>query len=295
MSRAFTKRAGAVVGAVALFAAFLSVGVAIAGPSNATPSKEAAAKAYALQVLRSGKFADTLHGLKVLQSRAASASNNTTDVGSANWSGYADNNSAGNTYTSVSASWAEPKTTKSCSSISGETLTAFWIGLDGVSDGTVEQDGTVNVCLNGTGYDYDWYEMAPAGSIKVHDINPGDHITASVKDSKGKYVLAVTDSTNPGDSFSTKTTCSPSTCLDESAEWIGEAPCCDSTVSGFYPLTPYKTWVVTKASVNGSGTISSYPNYNITQYSKIGTYNLQVPGNLASKGTGFTDKFLASA
>src|ERR1700693_4970014 len=189
MSRAFTKRAGAVVAAVALMAAFLSVGVATSGTSSAAPSKEAAAKAYVLQALRSGKFADTIRGLKVLQSHAASGSN-TTYASSANWSGYADNDSAGNTYTSVSASWAEPKPTKSCSTISGETLTAFWVGLDGVSDGTVEQDGTVNVCLNGTGYDYDWYEMAPAGSIKVHNINPGDHIAASVNEAKGKYVLA---------------------------------------------------------------------------------------------------------
>ncbi len=59
---------------------------------------------------------------------------NATDAD--NWAGY---DAAGGTYTSVSASWVEPKV--KCSS---DDSTAFWVGIDGGKQGddTVEQTGT---------------------------------------------------------------------------------------------------------------------------------------------------------
>lgn len=234
-------------------------------------------------------------GLKALRTNPLSASAGTTDVTSTNWSGYADNASLGNTYTSVAGSWSEPKTTPGCSHQSGVALTGFWVGLDGYSDSTVEQDGTANVCDDGSGYDYDWYEMYPSGSVNIAIIDPGDKITASVTESDGSYQLTVTDKTHPADSFSAVHTCSPSTCRDRSAEWIGEAPCCveDSP----YPLSPFKTWKVTKTSVTSgsAGTISSFPNDNITMVGPPGDTVLAAPRALGGRGTKFNDRYYASS
>ena len=55
-----------------------------------------------------------------------------TTVRSSNWSGYY---TTGSTYTNVSASWVQPTVT--CNST--KTYSAFWVGLDGVGDSTVER------------------------------------------------------------------------------------------------------------------------------------------------------------
>jgi hypothetical protein len=62
-------------------------------------------------------------------------------------------------------------------------------------------------------------------------------------------------------------------------------------------LTPYKSWKVADASVTSDavGNISSFPDDNITEYSEVGDYNLQVPGKLGKHGTTFTDKCKASS
>lgn len=78
--------------------------------------------------------------------------------GSYNWSGYADTTTTVGAFTSVSASWAEPAT--SCTA--EQRLTAFWVGLDGFSNTTVEQDGTLAYCFQGRPYYYTWWEMYPA-------------------------------------------------------------------------------------------------------------------------------------
>ena len=63
-------------------------------------------------------------------------------VQSTNWSGYANDNSSGNTYSAVSAKWTEP--TGTCTSTT--SLAAFWVGIDGYTSDSVEQDGTLIEC-----------------------------------------------------------------------------------------------------------------------------------------------------
>ena len=53
-----------------------------------------------------------------------------------NWSGYADSSTAG-AFTAVSGTWRQPAT--ACSP--EQRLTAYWVGLDGVDNATVEQLG----------------------------------------------------------------------------------------------------------------------------------------------------------
>ena len=96
-----------------------------------------------------------------------------------NWSGYADDNSTGKTYTAVSGAWKQPTIT--CPKNEDE-LAVWWVGLDGFNNGTVEQDGTMAWCFKGTPAYYTWWEMFPTNSIQIvgSSVKPGDTIAASV-------------------------------------------------------------------------------------------------------------------
>jgi hypothetical protein len=210
-------------------------------------------------------------------------------VTSGNWSGYADVKS---TYSTVSATWKEPKVT--CSSKATQ-LAAFWVGIDGYTSGTVEQDGTIALCQNGEASYATWWEMYPSNSVQFvgENVSPGDKITASVVKSGSSYALSVTDSTNPSNSFHKTETCSASTCVDSSAEWIAEAP---SGSSGVYPLAKFSTWKVSGSAVtgaSGAGTISSYKDKEITMVDS-GNKVKASPGALNQAGAAFSDTWKAS-
>jgi hypothetical protein len=135
-------------------------------------------------------------------------------------------------------------------------MAAFWVGLDGVNSGTVEQDGTLAWCYQGRPYYYTWWEMFPTVGVEAIGtaVNPGDHIVASVRFSAGAYVLRVTDSTNPANSFSTTQICNYLVvCSNASAEWIAEAP---SATRGLWPWPPYGDWSVVSAKVE-SGAVTA--------------------------------------
>jgi hypothetical protein len=221
-------------------------------------------------------------------------SGTTEDVSYYNWSGYADDNSAGATYTHVAGKWVQP--TVKCLSTEDETA-VFWVGLDGFSDSTVEQDGTEAYCQNGTASYYTWWEMYPTNDIEVvgSSVQPGDAISSSVNFANGKYTLAVTDTTNPSNSFSVSEKCgSGLTCANASAEWIAETP---GYARGDSPWPSYGKWTVSSASVtsstggmvpdtSSSGVISSFPDDQITI---VGNRSepLATTGSLTTSGAGF--------
>jgi hypothetical protein len=199
---------------------------------------------------------------------------------STNWSGYAD---VDETYTAVTGNWTEP----SVSCTSQESLAAFWVGIDGFSSSSVEQDGTLVECYRSAAYYYTWWEMYPTNDIQVvgESLKAGDSISASVVKSGSSYTLKVTDSTHSANSFTTTQTCS--SCADSSAEWIAEAP---SGSSGVYPLSDFHSWTETGATVtSGSthGVISTFPDVEITMVDSSGNVKAQ-PGPLNSSGNGFT-------
>jgi hypothetical protein len=206
-----------------------------------------------------------------------------TQVQSTNWSGYADDNSTGHTYSSVTGKWSEPSVT--CTSQT--SLAAFWVGIDGYTSGSVEQDGTLAECYLGTAYYFTWWEMYPTNDIQVvgQTVRPGDSISTSVVKSGTSYTLKVTDSTHTANSFSTVQSCS--SCADTSAEWIAEAP---SGSSGIYPLPNFHSWAESSATVKSgstSGVISSFSDDEITMIDSSGNVKAQ-PGALNGSGNGFT-------
>jgi hypothetical protein len=203
-------------------------------------------------------------------------------VQSTNWSGYADDNSKGNTYSTAAASWTEPSV--SCSRQT--SLAAFWVGIDGYSSGSVEQDGTLAECYRGSAFYFSWWEMYPTNAIQVvgQSVSPGDSITASVVRSGTSYTLKVTDSTHSANSFTTTQSCS--NCANSSAEWIAEAP---SGSSGVLPLANFHSWTASGASATSgsAGVISSFPDDEITMTDSSGLVKAQ-PGALNGSGNGFT-------
>jgi len=151
-------------------------------------------------------------------------------VTSTNWSGYAV---TGSDFTYAKGSWHVPQV--DCTT-TPNTYSAFWVGIDGYSDGTVEQTGTASDCNGTTPSYYAWYEFYPAGSVVISmTVNPGDVMGGSVTYSNGEFTIGLHDHTT-GAEFST--TQAVSGADRTSAEWIAEAPCCTSG-GGILPLADF--------------------------------------------------------
>jgi hypothetical protein len=198
---------------------------------------------------------------------------NSSATSSFNWAGYADVSSAHGHFTRVSGAWTVPSVTCTAE----DRITSDWVGLDGFSSSTVEQDGTVSQCFEGRAVYFTWYEMYPAGSIAVGtSVRAGDKIKASVSRSGSAYTLALTDSTHTANSFTRHATCATSTCPDTSAEWIAERP---AYSIGIVPEAQFATVPFSAASEEAAGrtsTISGYSgtNYAMTTIDATGSYDI---------------------
>lgn len=148
----------------------------------------------------------------------------TTQATSRNWDGYATLASATSTaFDVVSATWVQPTVT--CEAT--QAWTVFWVGLDGWSDGTVEQGGSSAYCPTAGGpatYQL-WWEMYPTNAIQtVLTIAAGDtiHAVVTYEPTTSDFVIRVRDVTS-GKSFTRKELCGAGyTCNRSSAEVITE-------------------------------------------------------------------------
>jgi Peptidase A4 family len=253
---------------------------AAAASAAARPAaRPASARAEALAIIKHLRVGQ--HGADHRVS-GVSRHSGLSQVESTNWSGYAD---TGSNFSKVTGSWSEPGA--SCSS--SETYAAFWVGIDGYSSDSVEQDGTLIECYRDHAYQYSWWEMYPTNDIQVvgESVAAGDTISASVVRSGDSYTLKVTDSTHTANSFTKTETCSD--CANSSAEWIAEAPCCTNS-GGILPLADFGTWTESGATVtegSTSGVISSFTDDEITMIDNSGQVKAQ-PGALNSSGNGFS-------
>jgi len=214
-------------------AALLSAGLAIGGAS--------AASARTHPVLRPSAHAIRIDPMIRSRNQAGMPRN---EVKSINWSGYAVSGKDG-AYKSVTAYWTEPGI--SCAGVKSGTLeyVAYWDGLDGWANGTVEQTGTADYCDGTSAYTYSWYEMYPASPVVLGTISePGDKMFASVTFSGTKtYTLVLKDKTAGW----TKTEVINKSGLDRSsAEVITEAP-----GGGTYPLPDFGKVSYTASQDNG--------------------------------------------
>ncbi len=159
---------------------------------------------------------------------------------STNWSGYADVAAKNVKLTNVSAEFTVAGV--NCAASGTGTYgswTAEWVGLDGFSSASVEQDGVSAYCATTTSTPvyYVWYETYPDATVTVGNVNAGDAINVAVGRYKttNSYLITITDITSQS-SYSNTVACpSGSTCPDTSAEVIMEAP----YEAGILPLADY--------------------------------------------------------
>ena len=151
------------------------------------------------------------------------------------------------TVTDIRAQWLIPTVT--CTA--RDTYSAIWVGIDGETDGTVEQVGTGVDCTNGQPNYYAWFEIFPRPSqdISQFPVKAGDNVSAEVKyNGAGVFDLTVQD-LNSGQNFSTSRT--NLRALRQSAEWVVEAPANQN--NQVLPLAAFSTITFTqaKATING--------------------------------------------
>ena len=182
---------------------------------------------------------------------------------SGNWSGYvATPKSGGATaFRYVVGSYTVPSV--NCSA-SPNSFSYHWIGLDGWTDGTVEQDGIASECIGSTPEYYAWYELYPLANTQQIPVNAGDAITSSVyyNSSTRDYTLLLTDQTT-GQGFQIIRPCpSGSTCENSSAEAITEGYYFDTAFAGTsdFGEQHFDTVKVTDSAVQGGGLSS--PSWN---------------------------------
>jgi Peptidase A4 family len=227
---------------------------------------------------------------------------------SANWSGYADAESASKTVSNVSGSWTIPAVT--CPTRPYQNSDAFlanWVGIDGYTSGTVEQLGTAAQCFEGVLYYYVWYEMYPAGTVEegttacINDnINcprPGDQVSASVSvkpagSGENAYTLTLIDHTRPDESFSTSAQCATTTCVDSSGEWVVERPAVAPAFgiqilpSADFTRTYFNSGTITSGGVKSNiQGFNDGPVYDIAMIDDTATYDLACVDQPSPPGT----------
>lgn len=151
-----------------------------------------------------------------------------TLVTTRNWSGYADTTCSTCALRFVSTQFTVPSINCAGVTTSGQLYAAFWDGLDGYADGTVEQTGVDATCFGTTPEYFAWYEMYPLDPVafSITGFGPGDAVSINVyfNASTHQYQLTFDDITQNA-SFVTSQPCpSRSTCGNSSAEVIAEAP-----------------------------------------------------------------------
>jgi hypothetical protein len=205
---------------------------------------------------------------------------------SSNWSGYivaSDLNNPQPKVTSINASWTVP-------TVNGPTAgsySATWIGVGGQFDDTLIQIGTEQNYIQGGQYSA-WYELLPSNSVTIDSltVSPGDSIIASISllDSAANMWSTEIHDVTSNQSFHNSFTYVSSML---SAEWIVEAPIVNNrarTLANFGAVT----FTGCTATIGGNvGTISSYPHFQVTMYTRLNMQPVSV-SSLDSEGTSFT-------
>jgi hypothetical protein len=218
---------------------------------------------------------------------------------SSNWSGYAD---LGSGFSAVSGNWTVP--TISCTSAS--TYSAHWVGIDGATSSTVEQDGTEANCSGGTASYDAWYEMYGDNALNngsevelapsSYPVYPGDGMTASVNVANNVWTLAISDAGSAAHSHNWQysTNVNFAGAAQSSAEWIVERPdicyiilgCSVTTLANFGSVT-FTNASETDNGATGPITAASYVGIEMVN----GSTPIAVPGSLDPTGTTFTDTY----
>jgi Peptidase A4 family len=211
-----------------------------------------------------------------------------------NWDGYVV---TGTDFTSAKGSWIVP--TGTCTK-SPNAYASIWLGIDGWSDGTVEQTGTIVFCNKTTASYYAWYEFYPAATVVISTVpvKPGDKMSAQISYKNSEFTLEISDETT-GKAFSV--TKAVSGADRTSAEWIAEAP---SVVTGITNLADFTKVEFGDDYTDIKGTNDATDSTHTGPISAFGTSVLKVtqvdfldytesaPSALSTDGTSFTSTWV---
>jgi hypothetical protein len=146
--------------------------------------------------------------------------------------------------TYVKGEWTVPALT--CTSADADS--SVWVGIDGMTNNTVEQVGTEQSCRAGQAVYKAWWETYPSAKVPISvAVQPGNSIRGEVKYvGNSQFELALTN-LSTGQSFRT-TQASPGAAR-ATAEWIVEAP----YQNGVLPLANFGTVTFknARATING--------------------------------------------
>jgi hypothetical protein len=208
---------------------------------------------------------------------------------SSNWAGYADTACSTCAFRFVSTQFTVPSINCAVGATSGKRSAAFWDGLDGYADSTVEQVGVDATCQGSTPEYLGWYEMFPLGPVafSITGFGPGDAVSVNVyfNATTHQYQLTFDDITQ-GTGFVASQSCpSGSTCGNSSAEVIAEAP----FSGGIVPLADFGNVFNSGATVtarNGTrGNLGSGYLWSSNEIDMIdGSNVLAEPGALSNTG-----------
>lgn len=179
---------------------------------------------------------------------------------SLNWSGYAVatnlTNPDAKSVTDTYGSWTVPNLL----STPGTSYAAIWSGIDGYSNSTVEQIGSLHIWSNGVQQNFAWFEMYPRGLFQIvgFPVSPGDVIGSDVSYiGKNTFNLVIVNYTENVYFIVPTSYTKHFKAERSSAEWIVEAP---SSLSQVLPLADFGTVIFTncKTTINSvTGPIKS--------------------------------------
>ena len=225
----------------------------------------------------------------------STASGTSAATRSVNWAGYATTR-GGKSFSSIAATFFVPYL--NCV-VSPDTASAHWVGLDGFSSKTVEQDGVEADCLGSTPRYRAWYEMFPVPETVVSlRVTAGDSITASVSYSAAtrRFRLTLTNNTS-GRRFTITKACAAAKCPRTSTEAISEAP---ATNKGqLLPLADYGAVAFANIAITAGagqrGGLNSrlWRTTKIIQYVAASRQRIGQPTSI--HGSGFANYWLGEA
>jgi hypothetical protein len=184
----------------------------------------------------------------------------------------------------INGSWIVPAVAVS----NFDTFSAAWIGIGGQSENTLIQIGSEHDSLGGKAEYALWYEMLPADSITIPniDVSPGDKITAAItliNSNSNEWLMEINDLT-AGKGFSQVFRYNSSRLT---AEWIIEKPTVNNKLA---TLANFGTITFTEINAHlgtSTGNLSSFPNYKILMEDRMNN-ELVIISDFSKDGSSFT-------
>jgi len=173
---------------------------------------------------------------------------------SSDWAGYAVT-SPGTTFTSVRATWTQPRV--ACGALDARAESAFWVGLGGYTGGSqiLEQVGANSDCsARGEPVYRAWYELAPSAAVELSlKVTAGDVLSASVNAIDAGTTIELQLIDHSSGKRVTRLVRYAKADLS-SAEWIAEAPSeCAHDACTAQPLANFGSITFTKIAALGNG------------------------------------------